>query len=57
MHFLTYLQYHVKATKTYMHMRMRSKVNALLQVLNRATQTSNETKAKKTITGKTWVKK
>mmetsp|Transcript_17173 Transcript_17173/g.34399 ORF Transcript_17173/g.34399 Transcript_17173/m.34399 type:complete len:166 (-) Transcript_17173:85-582(-) len=56
-HFLTYLQYHVKATKTYMHMRMRNKVNALLQVLNRATQTSNETKAKKTITGKTWVKK
>ena len=56
-HFLTYLQYHVKATKTYMHMRMRSKVNALLQVLNRATQTGTEAKEKKTITGKTWVRK
>ncbi|GMH84036.1 hypothetical protein TrVE_jg10251 [Triparma verrucosa] len=55
--FLTYLQYHVKATKTYMHMRMRSKVNSLLQVLTRAQQTSTEAKEKKTFTGKTFTRK
>ncbi|GMH67048.1 hypothetical protein TrLO_g5368 [Triparma laevis f. longispina] len=55
--FLTYLQYHVKATKTYMHMRMRSKVNSLLQVLTRAQQMSSEVKEKKTFTGKTFTRK
>ncbi|GMH76363.1 hypothetical protein TrRE_jg10269 [Triparma retinervis] len=52
--FLTYLQYHVKATKTYMHMRMRSKVNGLLQVLSRAKQESSEVKEKKTFQGKSF---
>jgi len=54
--FLTYLQYHVKATKTYMHMRMRSKVNGLLQVLSRAKQESTEEKEKKTFQGKSFVR-
>jgi actin related protein 2/3 complex subunit 2 len=52
--FGTYLQYHVKATKTYMHMRMRSKVNGLLQVLSRAKQESTEVKEKKTFQGKSF---
>mmetsp|Transcript_21430 Transcript_21430/g.44644 ORF Transcript_21430/g.44644 Transcript_21430/m.44644 type:complete len:328 (-) Transcript_21430:174-1157(-) len=52
--FLTYLQYHVKATKTYMHMRMRNKVNGLLQVLSRAKQESSEVKEKKTFQGKSF---
>ncbi len=52
-----YLMYHIKATKTYMHMRMRGKVADLLQVLNRATQESNEEKEKKTFGGKTFVRK
>ncbi|GMI43413.1 hypothetical protein TeGR_g9738 [Tetraparma gracilis] len=55
--FTTYLQYHIKATKTYMHMRMRAKVTGLLQVLNRATQTGTEEKEKKTFGGKTFTRK
>lgn len=31
-----YLMYHIKASKTYLHMRMRRKVAGWLQVLNRA---------------------
>ena len=52
-----YLQYHIKATKTYMHMRMRGKVVDLLKVLNRAVQTSDEVKEKKTFAGKTFTRK
>ena len=54
--FLNYLQYHIKASKTYMHMRMRHKVNDLLQVLNRANQTTDEKKEKKTMSGKTFTR-
>lgn len=53
--FRNYLHYHIKATKTYMHMRMRKRVVGLLQVLNRAVPEAEE-KAKKTAQGKTFVR-
>jgi len=51
--FRSYLLYHIKATKTYLHMRMRKRVADWLQVLNRAKPESAEPKEKKSITGKT----
>lgn len=51
--FRAYLLYHIKATKTYLHMRMRKRVAGWLQVLNRAKPESDEKKEKKSITGKT----
>ncbi len=51
--FRTYLLYHIKATKTYLHMRMRKRVADWLQVLNRAKPEPAEPKEKKSITGKT----
>ena len=51
--FRAYLLYHIKATKTYLHMRMRKRVADWLQVLNRAKPKSDEAKEKKGITGKT----
>mmetsp|Transcript_1875 Transcript_1875/g.8345 ORF Transcript_1875/g.8345 Transcript_1875/m.8345 type:complete len:312 (-) Transcript_1875:98-1033(-) len=54
--FRGYLMYHIKASKTYLHMRMRSKVASWLQVLNRATM-DDETKEKKTSSGKTFTRK
>ncbi len=51
--FRAYLLYHIKATKTYLHMRMRKRVSGWLQVLNRAKPESAEPKEKKSITGKT----
>ena len=51
--FRSYLLYHIKASKTYLHMRMRKRVAGWLQVLNRAKPASKiETKEKKGITGK-----
>lgn len=49
--FRQYLHYHLKATKTYMHMRMRKRVVGLLQLLNRAVP-EEEAKAKKTAQGR-----
>jgi actin related protein 2/3 complex, subunit 2 len=34
--FRTYLDYHIKAAKSYLHMRMRDRIAGWLQVLNRA---------------------
>jgi hypothetical protein len=34
--FRAFLDYHIKAAKSYLHMRMRSRIDAWLQVLNRA---------------------
>ncbi len=51
--FRSYLLYHIKASKTYLHMRMRKRVAGWLQVLNRARPASEVTKEKKGITGKT----
>lgn len=53
--FRNYLHYHIKGTKTYLHMRMRRKVNSWLQVLNRAVQ--REEREKTTVSGKRFVRK
>ena len=54
--FRNYMQYHIKASKTALHMRMRKKVNGWLQVLNRAFMPAEE-KEKKTSSGKTFTRK
>lgn len=52
-----YLHYHIKASKTYLHIRMRKRVDLLLQVLNRARHEKDPSKtAKKTITGRTFAR-
>ena len=51
------LHYHIKAAKTNLHMRMRRKVRGWLQVLNRATLSSEAPKEKKTISGRTFTRK
>jgi len=55
--FRDYLHYHIKCSKAHLHARMRSKVEAFLMVLNRARPTDVGPKEKKTITGKTIIKK
>jgi len=53
--FRPYLHYHIKCSKTYLHMRMRKKVAGWMQVLNRAIpEVESE---KKTMAGKTFVRK
>jgi len=55
--FRTYLQYHIKCSKSYFHSRMRAKAKDLLKVLNRAKQPDPEaTGTKKTISGKTFTR-
>jgi actin related protein 2/3 complex subunit 2 len=52
-----YLHYHIKASKTYLHIRMRKRVDLLLQVLNRARPEKDPSKTqKKTITGRTFTR-
>jgi actin related protein 2/3 complex subunit 2 len=53
--FRNYLHYHIKCSKTYLHMRMRKKVAGWMLVLNRAVP-EVETE-KKTAAGKTFVRK
>lgn len=53
--FRSYLHYHIKCTKTYLHMRMRKKGANWMQVLNRAVP-EVETE-KKTIAGKNFTRK
>jgi actin related protein 2/3 complex subunit 2 len=53
--FRTYLHYHIKCSKTYLHMRMRKRVAGWMQVLNRALPDVEG--EKKTATGKTFVRK
>ena len=56
--FRHYLHYHIKASKSYLHMRMRHKVVTLLQVLNRAVPDKDPTKVqKKTMAGKTFTRR
>jgi len=55
--FRNYLHYHIKASKTYLHMRMRKRVAGWLQVLNRAVPESTEGGEKKLASGKTFVRK
>jgi len=53
--FRNYLHYHIKCSKTYLHMRMRKRVAGWMQVLNRAVP-EVETE-KKTAAGKTFERK
>jgi len=55
--FRNYLHYHIKCSKAYMHNRMRQKVAAWLQVLNRARPDPIAEKAKKVASGRTFVRK
>lgn len=53
--FRNYLHYHIKCSKTYLHMRMRKKVSQWMLILNRAIpEVEGE---KKTASGKTFIKK
>ncbi len=53
--FRNYLHYHIKCSKTYLHMRMRKRVAGWMQVLNRAMpEVEGE---KKTAAGKTFSRK
>ena len=52
--FRTYITYHLKAAKSYIHSRMRNRVDSLLQVLKRAhTSDPTKPKVKKGFSGKT----
>ncbi len=54
--FRDYLMYHLKAAKTYLHARMRSRSEALQKVLNRAIPDVPEAdKEKKTSSGRRWL--
>ena len=53
--FRDYLHYHLKCSKAYLHIRMRTRVTSLLQVLNRAKQ--ELPKEKKTASGRSFVRK
>lgn len=55
--FRNYLHYHIKCSKTYLHMRMRKRVAGWLQVLNRAIPERADSADKKTAQGKTFVRK
>ena len=54
--FRNYLHYHIKCSKTYLHMRMRKRVAGWMQVLNRAIP-EVEGGEKKTASGKTFNRK
>ena len=54
--FRTYLDYHIKAAKAYLHARMRARVDGWLAVLNRAQPDEPfGGKEKRTASGKTFV--
>lgn len=52
--FRTFIQYHIKAAKTYFHTKMRKRVVELQKVLNRAKEMEGAKKEKKTAGGKTF---
>ena len=52
--FRSYLHYHLKCMKAYMHIRMRERVEKLMQNLNAAKDLSGKKTEKKTISGKTF---
>jgi len=54
--FRNYLHYHLKCCKSYLHTRMRTRVENLLKVLNRARQVATNVD-KKTAAGKTFQRK
>jgi len=55
--FRTYLQYHIKCSKTYFHARMRARVVSLLKVLNRAKQDQGDNQPKRLMSGKYFTRK
>ena len=56
--FRAYLHFHLKATKAYLHTRMRERVVKLLQVLNRAVPDKDPGEKKaKTASGKTFTRR
>jgi len=54
--FRTFLQYHIKCSKSFFHSRMRLRVKELLLILNRAKQEPLVEAQKKTITGRTFTR-
>lgn len=57
--FRSYLLYHLKCSKSYLHSRMRLRVNLMLQILNRAKPAKDPDAVvanKKTISGKTFTR-
>jgi len=54
--FRTYLQYHIKSSKSFFHSRMRFRAAELLKVLNRAKYDPPADREKKTITGRTFTR-
>ncbi|KAL0821944.1 hypothetical protein ABMA28_005335 [Loxostege sticticalis] len=55
--FRDYLHYHIKCSKVYVHSRMRAKAGELLKVLNRARPQPVRPAERKTITGRTFVRR
>jgi len=52
--FRTFLQYHIKCSKSHFHSKMRKRVRELIKVLNRAKVEDENKKDKKTAGGKTF---
>ena len=55
--FRNYLHYHIKASKSHLHSRMRSRVTSLLGALSSARMKNNVIKEKKTAKGKTFTRR
>ncbi|PLW11535.1 hypothetical protein PCASD_22719 [Puccinia coronata f. sp. avenae] len=53
--FRDYLHYHIKASKAYLHSRMRARTNEFLKILNRAKPEVLD-KERKTASGRTFVR-
>ena len=52
--FRNYLHYHIKASKSHLHTRMRTRVTSLLSALQGTRMKNNVIKEKKTVKGKTF---
>jgi len=55
--FRSYIHYHIKCSKAYMHIRMRAQVAKLLQALEAAKDYSGKQKVMKTFSGRTFSQK
>jgi actin related protein 2/3 complex subunit 2 len=55
--FRNYLTYHIKASKAYMHMRMRKRVETFLGILSKARPEAVGETQKKLASGKTFERK
>ena len=52
--FRSFLGYHIKASKSHLHTRMRTRVSSLLDELKRTRADSGVKKEKKTMSGRTF---